>query len=118
MAIKNVYPAEKEFSSADDLQWREVAEGAWEKVLTYAGNHRTVLLKWMKGFKTTEVAQHDHKEEVLILSGSLRDLTLEKTFGLHYHAYRPHGMRHGPYLVEEEVTMLVIESDASRPFPE
>lgn len=73
--------------------------GLMEKILSRdpeAGGY-TRLLKFPAGFKGTEVLTHDFWEEVLILEGSLHDVTLDRSFLAGFYACRPPGMRHGPY---------------------
>ncbi|WP_078877336.1 cupin domain-containing protein [Streptomyces sp. 150FB] len=75
-----------------------------------AAGHRTALVRWEPGTDTsaTGVSVHPHWEEVYILDGAMRDLTLGQTFGKGCYACRPPGMEHGPWIAEEGVTMLVL----------
>ncbi len=49
---------------------------------------------------------HPYVEEVLILSGSMRDVRLDAVFGAGCYASRPPGMVHGPWVSEEGCVML------------
>jgi hypothetical protein len=47
-------------------------------------------------------------EEVLILAGSMRDLTLDERFSAGDYACRPPGMVHGPWATEEGCEMFEV----------
>jgi hypothetical protein len=94
---------EMEFTdTASAFLWQPVPgapAGLEEKILSRdpeAGDY-TRLLRFPPGFRGTEVLTHDFWEEVLILEGSFRDVTLGRTFMPGCYACRPPGMRHGPY---------------------
>lgn len=63
----------------------------------------TRLLRFDPGCNSTPmgVQRHDFWEEVLIYSGSFRDLTLDQTFSAGEYACRPPGMAHGPWQTAE-----------------
>lgn len=95
--------------------WRRppgAAAGVSEQILAVdgSGTHTTALVRWEPGTDTSPsgVARHDGWEEVYLLEGSMRDLTLGETFSRGFYACRPPGMPHGPWVSEEGVTMLVI----------
>jgi hypothetical protein len=68
----------------------------------------TRLVRWDPGLNTSSggAVRHDYWEEVLILSGSLHDLTLDQTFGAGYYACRPPRMVHGPWQTAAGCIML------------
>lgn len=59
----------------------------------------TRMLRFAPGTDTSEagVLRHDFWEEVYILEGEMRDLTLDQTFGAGTYACRPPGMFPGPW---------------------
>ena len=54
------------------------------------------------------VQRHEFWEEVWIVSGSFRDLTLGQTFRAGMYACRPPGVPHGPWRTEEGCTTFEI----------
>lgn len=72
----------------DDRGWEPVegGGGVLQRVLSAAqprddgGVDRTVVLRFPAGFRTTAPVTHSFWEEVLLLRGELRDLTLQRTF--------------------------------------
>ena len=70
----------------------------------------TRLLRWEPGVDTSRIGQvtHEYVEEVLILAGSMRDLTLDERFSAGDYACRPPGMVHGPWATEEGCEMLEV----------
>jgi hypothetical protein len=58
------------------------------------------MLRWDPGLDTSPLgpAAHDYVEEVLILSGSMHDLSLDMTFTAGDYACRPPGIGHGPWV--------------------
>ncbi|MFI5758491.1 cupin domain-containing protein [Streptomyces sp. NPDC051569] len=95
-------PWEVPAGSAPGIRERTIAADA-------DGSHRTAIVRWAPGTDTSSsgVAVHDFWEEVYLLDGGLRDLTLGETFAKGCYASRPPGMPHGPWRSEEGVTMLV-----------
>ncbi|MET7684804.1 cupin domain-containing protein [Streptomyces sp. NPDC005423] len=92
---------------------RGAVAGVEERVLAQdpAGAHRTVLVRWAPGTDTSAqgVTRHpDFWEEVYLLEGTMRDLTLDETFTAGMYACRPPGMPHGPWISDDGVTMLVV----------
>lgn len=81
------------------------------------GGCRTALVRWAPGTDTSAygVSAHDHWEEVYILDGDMRDLTLNETFGQGCYACRPPGVPHGPWVSDRGVTMLVFTYPAEPP---
>ena len=81
-----------EFFPTDELDWSPVdgQPGVSERVLALDPGPVT----------------HAHVEEVLILSGSMRDVRLDAVFGAGFYASRPPGMVHGPWVSEEGCVML------------
>jgi hypothetical protein len=106
---------ELEFFDRRTIPWTPVQgrPGVAERVL--ARDPETGLLtrmvRWDAGLDTSPEGpvKHDHFEEVLILSGSMRDLTLEQTFYTGFYASRPPGMLHGPWTTDEGCVMLEIQ---------
>lgn len=91
------------------------APGILEQTLASATDaaHRTVIQRWAPGTDTSAlgVAGHQGWEEVYILTGSLHDITLGRTFTAGMYACRPPGMAHGPWHTADGVTMLVLSYD-------
>jgi ChrR-like protein with cupin domain len=99
---------EREFAPTHDIDWNPVdgpATGLSEQVLARDPDTgaATRMLRFAPGTDTTAngVQVHDFTEEVYILSGSLHDLSLGRTFGAGMYASRPPGMRHGPWRTDE-----------------
>jgi hypothetical protein len=103
-----------EFIDVETVPWTPVAEqpGASERVL--ARDERsgmlTRILRWDPGLDTSPVGPvvHDYFEEVFVLTGSMRDLTLDETFAAGHYACRPAGMVHGPWSTDEGCEMLEV----------
>ena len=68
------------------------------------------MVRWEAGLDTSSVGPvaHEYFEEVLIISGSMHDLGLERTFGAGWYACRPPGMIHGPWTTSDGCVMLEI----------
>ena len=99
---------------APDAPWRQpdgAAEGIWEQTLTEDsdGANVTLLQRYEPGVDTTAhgVLTHTFWEEVFLVGGDLRDLTLGTTFEAGMYACRPPGMPHGPYRSDNGCTMIV-----------
>ncbi|MFF7649614.1 cupin domain-containing protein [Streptomyces sp. NPDC007983] len=88
------------------------APGVREQTLAADGSgaRRTALVRWEPGTDTSGsgVVRHDFWEEVYLIEGGMRDLTLGRTFSQGDYACRPPGMPHGPWISDDGVTMLVI----------
>lgn len=103
---------ELEFFDTEMLPWRAVGgeAGVSERVLAQdaATGLLTRLVRWDPGLSTSDAGPvaHEYFEEVLVLSGSLHDLSLGQTFGAGYYACRPPGMPHGPWESVEGCIML------------
>jgi hypothetical protein len=99
---------ELEFFPSASVDWIEVSPGIAERVLARDGDLLTRLLRWEPGLDTSAggPAVHDYVEEVFILSGSMHDLTLDRTFAAGDYACRPPGMVHGPWISPEGCEML------------
>jgi hypothetical protein len=108
---------ELEFFDTEMLPWRAVGgeAGVSQRVLAEdaATGLLTRLVRWDPGLSTSAAGPvaHDYFEEVLVLSGSLRDLSLDQTFGAGYYACRPPGMLHGPWESVEGCIMLETRYD-------
>jgi hypothetical protein len=106
--------AEREFLRTEGMPWRATSTpDVEEKVLSRDEDDPDVLTRlarWAPGLDTSAdgVIRHAWAEEVLIVEGSLRDLTLGRTFGGGHFACRPPGMAHGPYRTDEGCVMLEI----------
>jgi hypothetical protein len=91
-----------EFFAVESVEWVAVSPGVWERVLARDddGVGLTRILRWDPGLDTSALgpAVHDYVEEVLILSGSMHDLSLDTTFTAGDYACRPPGMVHGPWV--------------------
>jgi hypothetical protein len=103
---------ELEFFDTAMLPWRAVGghAGVSQRVLAEdaATGLLTRLVRWDPGLSTSAggPVAHEYFEEVLVLSGSLHDLSLGRTFGAGYYACRPPGMIHGPWETAEGCIML------------
>ena len=102
----------REFFPVASVEWLAVSSGVWERVLVRDddGVGLTRILRWDPGLDTSPLgpAVHDYVEEVLILSGSMRDLTLDMTFTAGEYACRPPGMVHGPWVSTEGCEMFEV----------
>ena len=77
----------------------------------------TSIQSWPPGYKSgDQIITHTFYEEVYLLDGAITDLTLGKSFGKGYHAWRNPGMEHGPYVADEHTgcQMLVIVRQPNR----
>ena len=101
-----------EFFPASDVPWTAVGTGVSERVLALdeATGMLTRILRWAPGLDTSASGPvaHAHVEEVLILEGSMVDLTLGRTFRAGDYACRPPGMAHGPWRTEDGCAMLEV----------
>jgi hypothetical protein len=103
-----------EFFATASVPWSlEVGQpGVFERVLARdeTSGMLTRLLRWEPGVDTSDAGHvvHEYVEEVLILAGSMRDLTLDETFSAGDYACRPPGMVHGPWATEEGCEMLEV----------
>jgi hypothetical protein len=101
-----------EFFDPERVPWRPVSgqPGASERVLAHDPGSGLVtrMVTWAPGLDTSPVGavEHDYFEEVLILSGSIHDLTLDQTFTAGSYACRPPGMVHGPWTTAEGCVMF------------
>jgi hypothetical protein len=113
--------AEREFFDADLVPARGVpgSDTLHERILSEdpASGDDTGILIMDPGSDTSPlgVQAHDYWEEVWILAGSLRDLTVDRTFHAGQYACRPPGMRHGPWQAPDGCTMLVFRYGRVRP---
>jgi hypothetical protein len=101
-----------EFFAAESVDWAAVSPGVWERVLARDddGVGLTRILRWDAGLDTSALGAvaHDYVEEVLILSGSMHDLSLDATFAAGDYACRPPGMPHGPWVSSEGCEMFEV----------
>ena len=101
-----------EFFALRSVEWAPVSTGVSERMLARDddGVGLTRILRWDAGLDTSALGPvaHDYVEEVLILSGSMRDLTLDATFRAGDYACRPPGMAHGPWVTEDGCEMLEV----------
>lgn len=101
-----------EFFPVGSVEWAAVSPGVWERVLARDddGVGLTRILRWDPGLDTSASgpAVHDYWEEVLILSGSIRDLALDADFAAGDYACRPPGMVHGPWVSAEGCEMFEV----------
>jgi ChrR Cupin-like domain len=110
--LARVPKPELEFFDPNTLPWRAVAgePGVWERVLAEdpATGLLTRLVRWDRGVTSPSAGPvaHAYFEEVLILSGSLHDLSLSQTFDAGHYACRPPNMIHGPWRTAEGCIML------------
>jgi ChrR Cupin-like domain len=91
-----------EFFPVGSVEWAAVSPGVWERVLARDddGVGLTRILRWNPGLDTSPLGPvaHDYVEEVLILSGSMHDVSLGTTFTAGDYACRPLGVLHGPWV--------------------
>lgn len=99
---------ELELFDVNTVAWTPVpgkASGLYERILAKDEETgvATRLLRFEPGCDTSPngVQIHDFWEELIILEGSLTDLTLDQTFGKGFYACRPPGMRHGPWVAPD-----------------
>jgi hypothetical protein len=98
---------EIEFRSVEEVPWTPCAggaEGLYERVLAKdeESGVATRILRFDPGADSSPngVQVHDFWEELYIISGELRDLTLDETFTAGMQSCRPPGMEHGPWISE------------------
>jgi hypothetical protein len=107
-----------EFFDVEAVPWRPIAEqpGVSERVLASDPSSGLVtrMVRWDPGLDTSPLGPvaHDYVEEVLILAGSLRDLSLEQTFSAGWYACRPPGMIHGPWKTTDGCVMIEVRHAA------
>jgi hypothetical protein len=118
--LEVVVKDELEFFDVEAVPWQPdpTASGVSERVLSREadGAVGTRIARWAPGTETSGVIRHDYFEEVLLLEGSLHDITLDRTFRAGQFASRRPGMPHGPYRTVDGCTMLEIRhrtADAS-----
>jgi ChrR Cupin-like domain len=103
-----------EFFDVETVPWSPVAEqaGVSERVLASdpSSGLLTRMVRWDPGLDTSSLGSiaHDYVEEVLIVAGSLHDLSLGRTFGAGWYACRPPGMVHGPWTTSEGCVMFEV----------
>jgi len=101
-----------EFFALRSVEWAPVSTGVSERVLARDddGVGLTRVLRWDAGLDTSPLGPvaHDYVEEVLILSGSIHDLSLDMTFTAGDYACRPPGMPHGPWVSSEGCEMFEV----------
>lgn len=98
---------ELEFFDPDLIPWEPEAgiDGLYSKTLASdpeTGSYSR-LLKFEPGCDTSRggVQRHPHWEEIWIVEGALRDLTLDQMFTAGMYACRPPGMAHGPWVAPD-----------------
>ena len=99
---------EHEFFPITNVPWTPVDKrvpGLTERILAYDPDAKvaTRILSFAKGTDTTPIGAQSHPfwEEVYVLSGSLTDLTLGRTFEAGTYACRPPRMPHGPWIAPD-----------------
>ncbi|KAF9074368.1 hypothetical protein BDP27DRAFT_1316957 [Rhodocollybia butyracea] len=94
-------PRPKQGASATEAYpWHSIAPGIWEHQLNFSNPGESSVVQWFEPnakSPSNDVITHDYIEEVILIEGSLRDLTLEQEWGPGAYAYRLPGMPHGPY---------------------
>ncbi len=105
----------REFFSTADLEWRRVpgdVDGLSEAILAVDEDAKvaTRLLRFEPGTDTSPYGPqvHDFSEEVFLIQGELRDLTLQQTFTEGMYAVRPPGAAHGPWVSEKGCLALEV----------
>jgi hypothetical protein len=113
--LVSVGKTELEFFDTETVPWTPVVRrpGVSERVLARDPENGllTRLVRWDPGLDTSGdgPVTHQHFEEVLILSGSMRDLGLQRSFSAGSYASRPPGMVHGPWTTADGCVMLEIQ---------
>ena len=104
-----------EFVAADQVEWTRVpngVEGLTERILSLDEDTgvATRMLRFAPGTDTSPagVQRHPFWEEVYILEGSIRDLSVDQTFTADMYACRPPGMPHGPWVSEQGCTTFEV----------
>jgi ChrR Cupin-like domain len=100
---------EREFFPVTEVEWTPaqggVVAGLFERVLSTdpASGVATRMLRFDPGTDTSAAGAQVHAfwEEVYILEGSLRDLTLDQVFVKGMYTCRPPGMAHGPWVATD-----------------
>jgi hypothetical protein len=109
-----------EFFDSGSVPWSSDAcqPGVSERVLAQDSltGMLTRIVRWAPGVDTSSAGAvtHDYYEEVLLLSGSIRDLALGRTFGAGFYACRPPGMVHGPWKTADGCVMLEVRYPGDR----
>lgn len=113
---------EFEFFDVSKVKWTPVEKGVpglYERVLARDDETgvATRLLKFEPGTNTSSagVLVHPFWEELIIVEGSLRDLTLNQTFSKGAYACRPPGMKHGPWESPEGCITFEVRYYTERP---
>ena len=105
---------DQEFFDTEALPWSPVAHqpGVSERILAQdpSGGYLTRIVRWAPGVDTSPAGAvvHDYFEEVLLLSGSIHDMTLGRTFSAGWYACRPPGMVHGPWRTADGCVMFEV----------
>lgn len=99
---------ELELFDVEQIAWtpaNPIVPGLYERILARddATGVATRLLKFEPGTDTSVagILTHTFWEELIILEGSLHDLSLNQTFTKGMYACRPPGMEHGPWIAPE-----------------
>jgi hypothetical protein len=101
-----------EFFDTEALPWSPVDDqpGVSERILALdpSGGYLTRIVRWAAGVDTSPAGAvvHDYFEEVMLLSGSIHDMTLGRTFSAGWYACRPPGMMHGPWRTADGCVMF------------
>jgi hypothetical protein len=101
-----------EFFDTEAVSWSPVAgqPGVSERMLSHDASSGilTRMVRWAPGVDTSSAGAvvHDYFEEVLLLSGSIHDLRLGRTFAAGCYACRPPGMVHGPWNTADGCVMF------------
>jgi hypothetical protein len=110
--IRLVSKPATEFFDAEEIAWSPAPgqSGVSQRILAADPGGRIVtrMVRWEPGLDTSGVGPvaHDYFEEVLILSGSLHDLSLDRIFSAGWYACRPPGMVHGPWRTTDGCVMF------------
>lgn len=87
----------------DTIEWKKIYEGVFERVLRKDDETRacTRLVRFEPGSRLNSILEHEFYEEFLVIDGALIDSTLQKTYTRGMYAYRPPGLKHGPFMSPE-----------------
>jgi uncharacterized RmlC-like cupin family protein len=112
-----------EFQACSEMSWdasnleitSSTARSSRMRTKTLAINETTgdttFILEFLPNYLSgTNQITHDYWEQVYILEGEVEDLSLKTVFRTGDFAFRPPGMKHGPYAVSQNTSckMLVI----------
>lgn len=87
----------------ETIPWTKIHDRVFERILHRDEESKayTRLVKFEPGCRMDVVLEHEFFEEFLVIEGALVDSGLKKTFTKGMYAFRPPGLKHGPFLSPE-----------------